>query len=1117
MKQVNILCLCLFVMALRIFAQPGAIDTQFGTNGWVNYINDDTENGFRHMGIQPDGKIIVFRNGNLGRYNTDGTLDNSFGFGGWRRLDHGLADFVIQADGSILVLASHESMGRIFKHSASNGAIDDTWGINGEVTIALAAVELRYVSITLDTKGRIIVAGRASFGASPVIRAVSVARLNADGSLDEGFNNTGIRNQIYNDFVNRGAIECGVDGNDKIVISVAVGGLDVDDIILKFNTDGKLDLGFGEGDGEIVVTEEIQRLAVDVSGKIMYTTRPRPNALVEVTLVYLNADGSLINSSNMEVGLLGLTALDFQDDGKLVAAGYMAGRLIVMRMNADGSFDQSFTDGDGDIDILPGSNIRPAEIIYYNRRLFIAGFIGIVAGAGESIIAADAFILALDATDKRLKCNNFQAGDLQPTADAGKCYKTINNSRFDPVFIPSTATGTVQYKIMRNGIVVDQGIGSVNGKDFPVGVSQFSYTYTDITSHSCSYTITVFDREAPTARSKNITAQLNAAGNVTVSAADVDNGSSDACGIQSRSLSKTNFDCTNVGANTVTFTVSDASNNTSTATATITIEDKIVPEAKCKNVTIILDATGKANITTADIDNGSSDACGIKSLSLSKTGYDCSNKGINQVTFVATDNNNNTSSCIATVTVVDDLAPVITSVIPDPAFLWPSDRKMKNVTINTTFTDNCPGTTYKITGVTIKQGEFPGDNVNPDWEITGDHTVNLRAEIPRKGVKRIYTVAITCTDAAGNTSTSSADVVVAHNVVSPTSGTTVKVGSTVNLVGEFWDVPDKKHIAKWMIDDKTINGTVSEPSGSYNGRVTGTYKFTTAGVYKIRMNVTDQYGYTTYANTNEHLDAIIVVYDPNGGFAYGGGYFNSPAGALITDPANTGEASYGFTLNYFKNSTYPKGETQFEFKTGSFEFNALNFDYLVISNSMAQFKGIGKIIGGQSGIGFTMTVVDGQLDGTGVDKIRMKIYNRSNGHIIYDNLPGASDAALPTQPVGINSTIVISGTNSGLTRSNTSTGYSEMETTTEAGFTGNLVVTVFPNPSTNNFSIAVQADLKEKIIMHVVDLHGRIIERRNVTTNSRLNFGDSYRPGLYIIRIFQGKLHKELKVIKLPD
>jgi hypothetical protein len=220
-------------------------------------------------------------------------------------------------------------------------------------------------------------------------------------------------------------------------------------------------------------------------------------------------------------------------------------------------------------------------------------------------------------------------------------------------------------------------------------------------------------------------------------------------------------------------------------------------------------------------------------------------------------------------------------------------------------------------------------------------------------------------------------------------------------------------------------------------------------------------------------------------------------------------------MNYFKNSTNPKGETQFEFKVGELELNALDFDYLVISNSMAQFKGTGKIIGGQSGVGFTMTVVDGQLDGTGVDKIRMKIYNKNNGQVIYDNQPGASDAALPTQAVGSNSTIVISGTNSSLTSAN-KTQNAETETK-PVEVSNQLDVIAYPNPSTNSFSITVQAGGKEKITMQVTDMYGRVIETRNVTANSITRFGDRYRPGTYFVRIIQGKEHKEIKLVKLSE
>jgi hypothetical protein len=83
----------------------------------------------------------------------------------------------------------------------------------------------------------------------------------------------------------------------------------------------------------------------------------------------------------------------------------------------------------------------------------------------------------------------------------------------------------------------------------------------------------------------------------------------------------------------------------------------------------------------------------------------------------------------------------------------------------------------------------------------------------------------------------------------------------------------------------------------------------------------------------------------------------------------------------------------------------------------------------------------------------MKIYNKSNGSIIYDNQPGASDAALPTQSVGLNSTVVISGTNSSLTSANTNQ-KTEMEASATEVSNG-LAVIAFPNPSTNNFTVSV--------------------------------------------------------------
>jgi ribosomal protein S26 len=577
--------------------------------------------------------------------------------------------------------------------------------------------------------------------------------------------------------------------------------------------------------------------------------------------------------------------------------------------------------------------------------------------------------------------------------------------------------------------------------------------------------------------------------------------------------------CANKFKLTRTWTATDACGNTSTVSQVIRVNDTKAPvfENSPPPTNILVSCTKDI---PAILTQTVSDNCGETptiTYSEEKTNVQCVNRYTLTRKWVATDACGNTASRTQVINVYDDEPPKVTSVSAGPTVLWPPNHKMRDVTINYVATDNCGATsTLNVSSSDPINGGSDGDQV-PDWEVIDEHHVRLRAEKANNGQARYYTIKITITDGCNAPVDTSVTVVVAHNITGPQTGNPFKVGSTVSLNGVFWDKPGNKHTAKWLVDGSAVtNGTVTEPSGNQNGKVSGNYKFNNPGVYKLQMNVTDQTGITSYANTNNDLDAIVVIYDPNGGNTYGGGFFESPTGALRSDPTATGKASYGFAMNYFKNSTNPKGETQFEFKVGDFEFNALNFDYLVINNAMAQFKGTGKIIGGQSGIGFTMTVVDGQLDGTGVDKIRMKIYNKNNGTVIYDNQSGTSDVALPTQAVGTNSTVVISGNNASLTSVNTNQ-KAEMESKSTEISNG-LNIIAFPNPSATSFIINVKSNLtNEKVIMQVVDMFGRVIETRTVSANSNHKVGEAYRPGTYFIRIIQGKEHKEIKLVKLSD
>ncbi len=210
------------------------------------------------------------------------------------------------------------------------------------------------------------------------------------------------------------------------------------------------------------------------------------------------------------------------------------------------------------------------------------------------------------------------------------------------------------------GLPFTQTAGLPSGSAYPVGTTTNTFEVTDEAGNTstCSFDVTVTDSEAPIAVCNTITVQLDATGNASITVADIDGGSTDNCGIATTSIDVTSFDCLNVGANAVVLTVEDIYGNVSTCTSTVTVEDNVAPVAMCQDITVQLDATGNATITTGDIDNGSSDACGIASLALDITSFDCSNVGSNTVILTVTDNNTNVSTCSSTVMVEDNVAPI---------------------------------------------------------------------------------------------------------------------------------------------------------------------------------------------------------------------------------------------------------------------------------------------------------------------------------------------------------------------------------------------------------------------------------------------------------------------------
>lgn len=197
-----------------------------------------------------------------------------------------------------------------------------------------------------------------------------------------------------------------------------------------------------------------------------------------------------------------------------------------------------------------------------------------------------------------------------------------------------------------------------------IGANTITLTVEDLAGNTgtATATVTVVDGILPTVVTQNITVALDAAGNASITSAEVNNGSSDNCtaaGNLILSLDKIAFTCADLGANTVTLTVEDESGNQNTATATVTIEDTAAPTAIANDITVSLDASGNATVDPSALDNGSSDVCSSNlNFSLSQSTFSCSDVGANSVTFTVTDDSGNSSTATITITVVDDILPV---------------------------------------------------------------------------------------------------------------------------------------------------------------------------------------------------------------------------------------------------------------------------------------------------------------------------------------------------------------------------------------------------------------------------------------------------------------------------
>jgi hypothetical protein len=255
--------------------------------------------------------------------------------------------------------------------------------------------------------------------------------------------------------------------------------------------------------------------------------------------------------------------------------------------------------------------------------------------------------------------------------------------------------------------------------------------------------------------------------------------------------------------------------------------------------------------------------------------------------------------------------------------------------------------------------------------------------VPEDDAGSPFTFAVVVTDEGG--ASGQTDVTVNVENVSPQvtslSGVPVAPVPTglVQFGGSFGD-PSLVDVHALAID--CDHGGQGLPgTGSIDGAArtwTGTCTFTAPGIHHIRIEITDDDG-----GSGAVIADPVVVFDPDGGFVTGGGWFDSPAGAFTADPGLTAPAHFGFVSRYRKGAPSPGGNTEFTIRNADLHFRSTSYEWLVVAGNQAHFRGTGEIDGNPN-YNFEIMALDGDPKSSG-DRIRIRIWHGASGALVYDN------------------------------------------------------------------------------------------------------------------------------------
>ena len=336
--------------AIFRYTSTGAADTTFNSTGYVTTDFAGSWDSINSLAIQSDGKIIAGGLASinhtsefaLARYNTNGTLDTSFGNGGMvtTAAANSIVKVIIQSDGKILAVGNSGDDFAVARYN-TDGSLDTSFGSGGVVTTDLGAIpgttNNTAGSAALQSDGKIVVAGGTQGQAGP--EEWAFARYNTDGSLDTSFGGSGTGKVFIQGGQNSGMLKGVAIQSDGKIVAAGTQSLSgpYETAVVRLNSDGSLDTSFAST-GEIFANyaSSASSVAIQADGKILV------GATGGIVLARYNTDGTLDITFNSGGTVQNFSAgfstgeMAIESDGKVVVggsstnnAGFFAGRYTL--------------------------------------------------------------------------------------------------------------------------------------------------------------------------------------------------------------------------------------------------------------------------------------------------------------------------------------------------------------------------------------------------------------------------------------------------------------------------------------------------------------------------------------------------------------------------------------------------------------------------------------------------------------------------------------------------------------------------------------------------------------------------------------------------------------------